>query len=126
MYRLKKHRLQQWLRRGENEIPKWVFCNAAGNPIDVHNVKNRHFFPCLKKAGLRRIRFHDLRHTFATLLIQNGEPLAYVRDQLGHASIKMTVDTYTHWIPGSNRKAMDRLPTLGYKMTEVGSPFGTK
>ncbi|MEE8586081.1 MAG: site-specific integrase [Acidobacteriota bacterium] len=60
---------------------------------------------------LRRIRFHDLRHTFATLLIQNGEPLAYVRDQLGHSSISMTVDTYTHWIPGSNREAMDRLPT---------------
>ncbi len=58
-------------------------------------------------AGLRRIRFHDIRHTSARLLIQNGKPLAYVRDQLGHSSRHL----YTHWIPGSNREAMDRLPT---------------
>ena len=76
------------------------------------NLKSRHFHPCLEKAGLRRIRFHDTRHTFATLLIQNGEPIAYVQKQLGHSSIKLTVDTYCHWMPGKNREAMDRLPTL--------------
>jgi integrase len=53
-----------------------------------------------------------LRHTFATLLIQNGEAIAYVQEQLGHTSIKLTVDTYTHWMPGKNREAMDRLPAL--------------
>ena len=42
--------------------------------------------------------------------IQNGEPLAYVQSQLGHSTIKLTEDTYTHWIPGRNREAMDRLP----------------
>jgi integrase len=66
----------------------------------------------LEKARLRRIRFHDLRHTFASLLIQNGEPLAYVKEQLGHASIKMTVDVYGHLVPGANREAMNRLPSL--------------
>ncbi len=42
----------------------------------------------------------------------NGEPIVYVQRQLGHASIQMTVDVYTHWIPGKNREAMDRLPVL--------------
>jgi len=78
----------------------------------MHNVKSRHFFKCLEKAGLRRIRFHDLRHTFASLLIQNGESLAYVKDQLGHSSIKLTVDVYGHLVPGANREAVNRLPTL--------------
>ena len=67
----------------------------------------------LEKAGLRRIRFHDLRHTFASLLIQNGESLAYVKDQLGHSSIKMTVDVYGHLVPGANRQAVNRLPSAG-------------
>ncbi len=78
----------------------------------MHNVKSRHFFKCLEKAGLRRIRFHDLRHTFASLLIQNGESLAYVKDQLGHSSIKLTVDVYGHLVPGANREAVNRLPSL--------------
>jgi len=67
------------------------------------------FYRVFEKAGLRRVRFHDLRHTYASLLIQNGESLACVRDRLGHSSIKLTVDTYGHLIPGANRQAVDRL-----------------
>jgi integrase len=80
--------------------------------VQLRPTKNRHFLKCLTKAGLRTIRFHDLRHTFASLLIQNGEPLAYVKDQLGHSSIKMTVDVYGHLVPGANRQAVNRLPSL--------------
>ena len=75
------------------------------------NLKKRHFFKCLETAGLRRIRFHDLRHTFASLLIQNGESLAYVKEQLGHSTIKLTVDVYGHLVPGANREAVNRLPS---------------
>jgi integrase len=64
------------------------------------------------KAKLRRVEFHDLRHTFASLLIQNGESLAYAKEQLGHSSIKVTVDVYGHLVPGANRQAVNRLPTL--------------
>lgn len=81
----------------------------------MYNLKARHFYPLLKKPGLPRIRFHDLRRTFATLLIQNGEPIACVQKQRGHSSIKLTVDTYTHWMPGKNREAMDKLPALATK-----------
>ena len=90
-------------------MPEWVFCNETGGPVDGDNLRHRVFYPLLGRAGLRRIRFHDLRHTFASLLIQNGESLAYVRDQLGHASIQLTVDTYGHLVPGANRQAVDRL-----------------
>jgi integrase len=59
----------------------------------------------LQKAKLRRIRLHDLRHTYASLMISAGVSPAYVQQQLGHARIKMTVDTYTLLIPGANRDA---------------------
>ena len=119
---MKRRRQAECLQRGSNEIPEWVFLShgrrendgqrAEGKRIDMHNVKLRVFHKCLTKAGLRRIRFHDLRHTYATLLLMQGESPAYVRDQLGHASIKMTVDIYGHWIPGANRQAVNRLPGL--------------
>src|SRR5262245_45592933 len=63
----------------------------------------------LEKAGLRQIRIHDPRHTYASLLLQQGESVVYVKEQLGHASIQITVDTYGHLIPGANRGAVDRL-----------------
>ena len=64
--------------------------------------------PTLEKAGLRRFRFHDLRHSFGSLLIQDGASLAYVKEQMGHSSIQ-TVDVYGHLIPGANIAWVDRL-----------------
>ena len=87
----------------------WIFPNTAGVPHDAMNLLHRWWGPLLDAAGMRRARFHDLRHTFASLLIQAGESLAYVRDQLGHSSIKITVDLYGHLVPGANRGAVDRL-----------------
>ena len=62
-----------------------------------------------RRLSSPRIRLHDLRHTYASLLIQQGESLAYVQQQLGHSSIQVTVDVYGHLIPGANRAAVDRL-----------------
>jgi integrase len=118
---LKKRRQESYLKEGKNEIPLWVFCNQEGNPLEYYNLKHRHFEKCLAAAGLRRIRFHDLRHTFASLLIQNGESLAYIKDQLGHSSIKMTVDVYGHLVPGANRAAVNKLPTTHSGVTIVQS-----
>jgi integrase len=116
---LKRRRHEEWLAKGSNEIPEWVFCNREGGKTQIGNLKTRHFHKCLERAGLRRIRFHDLRHTFASLLIQNREPLAYVKEQMGHSSIKMTVDIYGHLVPGANRQAVNQLPALTRSSGEV-------
>jgi len=63
----------------------------------------------LRKAGLREIRVHDVRHTYASLLLSDGASLVYVKEQMGHSSIQMTVDIYGHLIPSSNRAAVNRL-----------------
>ena len=87
---LKKKRQADYLKKGSNEIPEWEFINQEGNPLDYYNLKRRHFEKCLEHAKLRRIRFHDLRHTYATLLLMQGESPAYIKDQLGNSSIKVT------------------------------------
>lgn len=108
---LRRRRKEESLAKGQ--WAEWVFANQEGNRVDMDNIRRRVFNKALAKAGLRRLRLHDLRHTFASLLIQNGESLAYVRDQLGHTSIKTTVDIYGHLVPGANREAVNRLPSLG-------------
>jgi integrase len=86
-----------------------VFCTAQGTPLDQANLYNRVFQPTLRRAGLRRIRFHDLRHTFASMLINQGENLKYVQAQLGHASITTTVDRYGHLMPDAHVGVSERL-----------------
>lgn len=86
----------------------WVFPSTAGTPLEPNRVREA-FIYTLKKAGLRRVRFHDLRHSFASWLIANREPLKYIQEQLGHHSIQITADTYGHLIPGANRQAVNRL-----------------
>ncbi len=93
---------------GGKSFGELVFPSEAGTPRDPSHVV-REFNRALKKAGLRHIRFHDLRHTNASLLLQNGESPVYVKEQMGHHSIQITVDTYGHLIPGANRQAVNRL-----------------
>jgi len=105
------------LKNGSGKIPEWVNTNDNGNALDINNWRNRVFHKAVQKAKLPPIRVHDLRHTYASLLIQAGESLAYVRDQLGHYSIKVTVDTYGHLVPGGNKDAVDRLDDPGQLAT---------
>ena len=79
-----------------------VFTNGTGAPVDPDNMIKRNFQPALEAAGLRRIRFHDLRHTFASLLIDQGENIKFIQSQLGHASIQTTIDRYGHLMPLKN------------------------
>jgi len=102
-------RKKETLRNGWGEVPAWVFLNAVGGPVDPDNFRKRIWPKLLEKAELRRIRIHDLRHTYASHLIAQGESLAYVKEQMGHHSIQVTVDIYGHLVPGGNKAAVDRL-----------------
>jgi integrase len=101
-----------------------LFTRPNGKPLDPNDLRRQILYPALTAAGIRRVRFHDARHTFASLLLQQGESPTYVKDQLGHSSIQMTVDVYGHLIPGLNRQAVDKLddpPAIGSE-TVAGDP----
>ena len=97
--------------------PTWqehglLFPNAVGKWLSPTNIYNRLYFPLLERAGLPRIRFHDLRHSCATLLLAQRVDIKTVSTILGHASISITADTYTHAVPHLQSEAMDRLGDL--------------
>jgi len=103
-----------------------IFPNGAGNPIDDSSMLRRHFFPALKKAGVGRIRFHDMRHTYASLLIEQGENIKYIQNQLGHSSPSVTLDVYAHLLKPSNPQAASKLENTifsenGSKMVAEGA-----
>jgi integrase len=94
------HRVRQAAER-EQQGAGWedhglVFTNSVGGPLDPHNLRQRSFFPLLDRAGLPRIRFHDLRHSCATLLLGEGVHPKIVSDLLGHSQIGITLDLYSH------------------------------
>jgi len=86
-----------------------VFPGKDGMPLRSRRLLDTYFAPVLERAKLRRFRFHDLRHTFGSLLIEEGAPLPYVRDQLGHSSIQITADKYVHLVSRRNVHFIDRL-----------------
>ena len=100
-----------------------MFISEEGNPVDQANFHNRVWKKLLAKTDLRYIRVHDLRHSFVSLLIQNGESLAYVKEQMGHHSITITVDTYGHLVRDGNKAAVDRLD--GLEKTTIRNPDAT-
>lgn len=111
---LRHQRKVETMEKGWGIIPDWIFTSNGGTPLDPNNWKKRVFDKALEKAGLRKVRVHDLRHTYASLLIQAGESLTYVKEQLGHHSIKVTVDIYGHLAPEGNKDAVDRLDDLPF------------
>jgi integrase len=131
---LKKQRQAEYLERAK-PMPDSVFLGPGqiiweegepvgreeGRPLDMNTWRNRVYWKACDKAGIRRRRLHDTRHTFASLLRSNGETLKYVSSQLGHSSIRMTADVYGHLEVGANRAAMDRLPTLATVKANVAS-----
>jgi integrase len=86
-----------------------MFPNEAGQPLNHNNVVSRFFNPALKNAKIKRIRFHDLRHTYASLLIEQGENIKYIQTQLGHSSPTVTWNIYAHLMKDTNQEAARRL-----------------
>ena len=108
---LKHQRKIETLNRGWKKMPEWVFVSMEGNPYH-ESYTRRVFYKALEKAGLRRVRIHDLRHTYATLRISKGDNIADVSKQLGHHSVKFTMDIYYHWVPGGSKSEVDGLDDL--------------
>ena len=104
-----KHMVKAVMANRTSIADDLVFPSHAGTVIKPDNIFPRYMQPALEKAGLRRFRFHALRHSFGSLLIQGGASLAYVKEQMGHSSIQITVDVYGHLIPGANIAWVDRL-----------------
>ena len=94
-----------------------IFPSGDGTPMICHNMKNRHFFPALKAAGIAAIRFHDLRHTYASLLLAQGENVKYIQTQLGHSSPTVTLNVYSHLLKETNQEAACRLENTIFQAT---------
>jgi len=109
---LREHRRRQRVRR-VSPGPQWrgedlVFCSAFGARLDPSRI-NPELNKALAKAGLERVRVHDLRHTFATLMLKQREHPRVVQEMLGHSSIMLTLDTHSHVSESMQRDAADRL-----------------
>ena len=90
----------------------WVFTNTIGGPLRRSHFHRNEFKPMLKHAGLPDIRFHDLRHTSATLLLAQGVHPKVVQERLGHAHISLTLDTYSHVLPSMQADAANRMDAM--------------
>jgi integrase len=110
-------RKKETLKNGWKNEPKWLFYNGSGNWVDPSNVRDRVFYKTISKTKeLRRIRIHDLRHTWVSLLIDLGADPKYICDQAGHSSIKVTMDIYGHlYKRKTGKRFVDKLD---------GSPVG--
>jgi integrase len=88
-----------------------VFASTIGTPMEPRNV-NRRFEELRRSAGLDWLRLHDLRHAFATFLLDQGEELRTVMELLGHSTIRLTADTYGHVLPARAREATGAIDRL--------------
>jgi len=119
---LKTHRTRQ---REKQLIagPLWrdldlVLTTPDGGPINPNNVL-RNFYLLITKAKVPRIRFHDMRHTHATLLLAGGQPVKVVSERLGHAKTSITMDTYAHVLPDMQDAAVDAVSAMFFMPAEV-------
>ena len=103
---LKGKRFKESLKAG---VPMPELAFAYKGEMMSSFVYQRAVNRCLEKAGLKSIRIHDLRHSYATIRLLKGHNIGDVSYQLGHASIKITYDVYAHWIPGTFKSEIDEL-----------------
>lgn len=92
-----------------------VLPSKYGNPLDQRSIR-RSFYHVTEKLGLARIRFHDLRHTHATLLIQQNVNVKLISERLGHSDIGTTLNTYSHVLPEMQRTISEKLDDIFKKM----------
>lgn len=103
---LKSHRLEvrtQFFQKGRS-VPQLLFPNTRGGLWELHNLRNRVFYPLVKSSGVPRLSIHQLRDCYASQLLMTGAPVSYVAQQLGHKDPRVTVTHYAKWIPGEGRE----------------------
>ncbi len=113
---LKAHRVRQardiTSRNGFWKDPDLVFTSTIGTLLDPSNVVSRSFKPLLRSEGLPNIRFRNLRHACATLLLSDGVPVKVIQEILGHSSVTVTMDVYSHVLPAMQEKAASAMDAL--------------
>ncbi|HAA80517.1 MAG TPA: site-specific integrase [Thermoanaerobacter sp.] len=120
----RKRQLQEKLLFGEAyQDNGLVFCKEDGSPLDPREFTKR-FQRLLEKAGLPKVRLHDLRHTHASLLLARGVHPKVVQERLGHSSITITLDLYSHLVPGLQELAAQSLNGLLSKTKNLGKTQG--
>jgi integrase len=109
--------LAEWKLKSGGNDESLIFPNESGEPMNYSNMMNRYFKKALIKAGISKIRFHDLRHTYASLMIQQGENIKYIQTQLGHSSPTVTLNVYAHLMKEQNQEAVCRLENTIFEAT---------
>lgn len=109
MSALRAHRKAMF---AEGHASDWIFCDTKGGLLRRGNVLRRSYFRLLKTAQLSPLNFHCLRHTAATLLLLQGTHPKIVQERLGHATVAITLDTYSHVLPSLQREAADKLDAM--------------
>ncbi|MDQ3378708.1 MAG: site-specific integrase [Actinomycetota bacterium] len=102
---------RQLLARRPNDLGV-VFPSPRGELLNDDNFRHRVFRPAVRRTGLARLRFHDLRHTYAALMVAAGAHPKYLQAQMGHSSIRVTLDLYGHLLPDANRSVLAELDRL--------------
>jgi integrase len=97
-----------------------VFTNVDGNPVDP-SVLSHAFGKIARQAGLNGVRFHDLRHAHASLMLQQGVSVKVISERLGHSGVAITLDTYSHVLPGMQEAAIKRFDEV-MEATKVEKP----
>jgi integrase len=105
----------------DRPMPDWIFLSPAGHRM-TNELIQKSFYACLDAAGLRHVRFHDLRHTFASLHIHQGTNVKYIQQQLGHGSISITLDVYSPLFHGDHRHHVSRLDDPQEDLVTGGAP----
>jgi len=101
-----------------------IFPSEAGNPLQEACMVRKYYKPALEKAEVPKIRFHDMRHTYASLLIEQGENIKYIQMQLGHSSPIVTLEVYAHLMKPVNQEAAIRLENQVFEVN--GDQMETK
>jgi len=109
--------LAKWKLASQPNELDLVFARKVGTPIDSSNLINYHFKPLFKAAGLPNIRFHDLRHCHASMLLEQGESITYMQHRLGHSNPAITLSVYSYFFKREDQDAVCKLENTIFEGT---------